>query len=159
MWSGTERSSGADLVGDLGVLGVDLAAALGHGAASDVHPHRGGDSGGRHGDGLADLFGDLVGGELTLVGGDELSDSRLAVGDLGVLLAGTGLGLLVAGVHLGEGFVSELHQLGGDLGQVGDSGVELTVGHGRFLSAHCAYDVGHHPIIFEVRKFSLPHFL
>lgn len=156
MWSGTEkRSSGANLVGDLGVLGVDLAAALGHGTGRNVHTERGADLRAGHAEGLSDL----VGGELTLVGDDELGHSRLAAGDLGVLLAGTGLGLLVAGVQLHEGLVGELHQLGGDLGQVGDSGVELTVGHGRFLSAHCAYDVGHHPIIFEVRKFSLPHFL
>ena len=135
MWSGTEkRNSAADHVGDLGVLGVDLAGALGHVTSGHMHTHGGGDLR----SGQAGLLGDLVGGELAVVLDHEAGDGILALGDSGVGLAGAGLGLLVAGVQLGDGVAGELDDLGGHVGHAGDSGVELTVGHGIFLSAQCA---------------------
>ena len=108
------------------MLGVDLAGAFGDLAAGHVHTHSGADLRSGQTEGL----GDLVGGELALVGENELGDSVLAGGHSGISLAGLGAGLLVAGVQLGEGVLGEL--LDGSAVDVGtievvdDSGVELT---------------------------------
>jgi len=130
-WSGTEkRNSGADHVGDLGVLGVDLAGALGDLAAGYVDAHGRADLG----SGQAGKLSDLVGGELALGASDKLGDHVLAGLNRRISLAGLGAGLLVAGIQLDEGILSELNQLGGDGVDGGDGGVELTVSHGIFLS-------------------------